>query len=65
MMRALWAGVTGLQAHQVAMDTEGDRGSGIQLSQDHSPARRGESACPKQEAQRASCGGTGHEAPNG
>jgi len=24
MMRALWAGVTGLQAHQVAMDTEGD-----------------------------------------
>ncbi|EAJ0345783.1 flagellar hook protein FlgE [Campylobacter fetus] len=24
MMRALWAGVTGLQAHQIAMDVEGD-----------------------------------------
>ena len=24
MMRALWAGVTGLQAHQIAMDTEGN-----------------------------------------
>ena len=23
-MRALWAGVTGLQAHQIAMDVEGD-----------------------------------------
>ena len=24
MMRSLWAGVTGLQAHQIAMDVEGN-----------------------------------------
>ena len=32
MMRSLWAGVTGLQAHQIAMDVEGDNIANVNTS---------------------------------